>query len=341
MDGDFFQTCPTNAEDTHPPQEGLVKEPTHDDERLSALIDGRVGGGERDALLAHLSATNDDYVVFADTADVLQALEDEDARTGAVQESEGDNARDGEPAETRIVSIGTRMRAWPAPLRTAALAAAAAGIVLVSTLAVRDRVPAGAQPVQLAVLADPAGQGLPEGWAGRSRWYAARGGGPAAARDVDAVRAGALLADLAVAVQGRNAADTRLLAEQLRTRWEPGVGGDTPLRQIAARAGAAPASLNGLVDEATDRLGGRLGQEALRVGAWTGAALLAAHARNEAFFREGTSRAMLDRAERLAGDDAAARAALARVRAALPAEGAPRWESLETDLDALLRELAS
>ncbi|HEX2076136.1 MAG TPA: hypothetical protein VHG08_00455 [Longimicrobium sp.] len=294
-----------------------MNEPRNDDERLSALIEGRVGGRQRDALLAHLSAADDDYAVFTDTAAVLQALEDEDAPGG------------------RVVAL------FPRPwVRGAALAAAAAGIVLVSSLALRDRAPAGAQPVQLAALVDPAGQGLPQEWAGRSRWYSARGGSPADAGDVEAVRAGALMADLAVAVQGRDAADTRLLAEQVRNRWEPGAGGETPLRQIAARAGAPPESLNGLLQEATDRLAGRLGSEALQVGAWTEAALLAAHGRNEAFFREGTTRAMLARAERLAGDDAA-RAALARVRAALPEEGAPRWESLEKELDTLLRELAS
>ena len=47
-----------------------------DDERVAALQDGEVHGAERDALLSHLADDQvGDYQVFADTAEVLRALE--------------------------------------------------------------------------------------------------------------------------------------------------------------------------------------------------------------------------------------------------------------------------
>src|SRR5688500_9453018 len=60
-----------------------VKEPNKDDEQLSALLEGRVHGQQREELLAHVSANDDDYAVFTDTASVLRALEEEDARAAA------------------------------------------------------------------------------------------------------------------------------------------------------------------------------------------------------------------------------------------------------------------
>ena len=64
-------------------------------------------------------------------------------------------------------------------------------------------------------------------------------------------------------------------------------------------------------------------------------------ARRVEFFRAPGSERTLQRAEQLTRDDDAAHAAVARVRAALPAEGAPDWESLEAGLKTLLREIAS
>ena len=56
-----------------------MTEPIKDDERLSALVEGRVAGPEREELLAHLSTSEDDYEVFTDTVEILSALEEEDA----------------------------------------------------------------------------------------------------------------------------------------------------------------------------------------------------------------------------------------------------------------------
>lgn len=57
-----------------------MRQPEHDDERLAALLDGRLQGPEREALLAYLAAADEDFEVFAATAAILLAAEEQDAR---------------------------------------------------------------------------------------------------------------------------------------------------------------------------------------------------------------------------------------------------------------------
>jgi hypothetical protein len=144
--------------------------------------------------------------------------------------------------------------------------------------------------------------------------------------------------DLAVAVRARDPAATRVLAERLRSRFEPGAAPGSPFRQLAERAGAPADELTPLVSAGADRLADSLGRDYLELGAWAEASRLAAHGRDEAFFRAG--HAVPRDAGRLVAEDAEAARALERVRAALAAEGPPRWDALEPALDALLAELA-
>ena len=300
-----------------------MKEPREDDERLSALLEGRVEGRQRDDLLAHLSAADDDYEVFTDTAAVLRALEDEDARVRR-------------PARTPSMARG----GWRAPsLRTAVAVTGTMVLLLALGLALQGRATAARGPLQLALLADPDTQGLGDlaPWTPRSPM---RGAGGRAARDARAVRAGAMLLDLAVAARAGDTAQTRRVAERLIGQFDPGASPDTPLRRIEARPHEPADTLGALVQGATERLVKFLERKPLELGAWAEAARLAAHARNAGFFEDGRSRGMLNRAKRLARGDAGARAAVERVRAYLPAANeAPRWGELATSLDALLHEL--
>jgi hypothetical protein len=130
------------------------------------------------------------------------------------------------------------------------------------------------------------------------------------------------------------------VAAHLIGGFDPGASPDTPLRRIEAGPDAPADSLSALVDGATDRLVKHLDRKPLELGAWAEAARLAAHTRNAGFFEDGRSGGMLRRAEGLARGDTGARAALARVRASLPAATeAPRWDALATNLEALLHEL--
>jgi hypothetical protein len=301
-----------------------VKDPKKDDERLSALLDGRVSGREREELLAHLMASEADYEVFTDTVDLLMAEEEEDARAAAT-------------AQEGVIPLRPRAGGPRMPRRWL-IAASLAALALVSTLTLWSRGSTASDPVQLAARVDPGREGLPADWGDAAPWSTVRGPG-AGARDADAVRAGVKLVDLAVAAQAGDTAEVRILAEQLRDRADPGASASSPLGQIAEQPDAPPDAMNALLKQATGRLAS-LGRKPLELGAWTEAARLAARSRDEAFFRDRVTDGMLRRAERLAGDNAKARAAVDDVRAALPGDGPPQWTALELALDALLRALA-
>jgi hypothetical protein len=331
-----------------------VKEPREDDERLSALIEGQVTGRQRDEMLARLAASEDDYEVFTDTAAVLQALEDEDARANRTGEtpviSLPDDKHDQENPvpEMAISALGEQEDVIPLrppargprmPARWLAVAASVVGVVVISTLALPRRGSPGHEPRQLALQVDS----LPKGWVSPTQ---SGGRGPAGSTSDDAlaVYAGAMLVDISVAAQSGDTALTRELAKVLSRRADPGASAAAPLERIAA-PGAPTGSLLALVDEATDRLlATQLQRRPLELGAWIEAARLAARrrdARDEAFFRDPATDGMLGRAERLAGDDAAARAAVKSVREALPAGGPPRWDLLEQALTGLLTQLTN
>jgi hypothetical protein len=297
-----------------------VKEPREDDERLSALLEGRVEGRQREDMLAHLAAADEDYEVFTDTAAVLRALEEEDAR-----------------ARRGPVPPSMRKRGW---VRTAAYAVSAVVVLLAISWALRERGgSAGASPLQLAMRADPDAAGLRTGWAIPAPSDPPRGEDRAATNAL-AVRAGAMLVDLSVAVLAGDLPRARQLAGQALDDFEPGAGPRAPLRRIAEAGPDTPRdSLNALVNAATDRLAA-LGRKPLEVGAWAEAARIAAAARNAGFFQDDAGPGMLDHAEDLATDDDARRA-VAQVREVLPANGAPpRWVELEERLGTLLSELS-
>jgi hypothetical protein len=215
-----------------------------------------------------------------------------------------------------------------------------AGIALVSALALQrlGRAPGAAEPVQLAARLDG---GLPAGWTNDRPWETVRGGATSGERNALAAQAGAMLMQLAVAVQSGDREQTETIATQMVARFDRGAGADTPLPQIASRAGAPPDSLQALLQQATTRLETARGRDHLRLGAWVEAARLAANARDEPFFSADNTQAALDHAEKQTRGDDAARAALTQVRAALPAGGTPEWGSLEAGLKTLLGEIAS
>ncbi|MBD0319112.1 MAG: hypothetical protein ICV87_02190, partial [Gemmatimonadetes bacterium] len=152
-----------------------------DDERLAALLDGRLDEREREALLARLAASDDEYYLFSDTASLLRELEEE------------------EEEEEKVVPIAVpRRRRWSTPARWAIalpLAAMLAGVAIVTARAREEN--AAGDPVRLASRLE--GEGLPAGWTGRPRWSSDRGGASGGERGTQAVRAGALMVDLAVA----------------------------------------------------------------------------------------------------------------------------------------------
>jgi len=179
-----------------------VNEPSKDDERLAALLDGRVDAAQREALLAHLSAGGEDYDVYTEAAAILQTME-ERKRAAAT------------PAWRVFPFRRTGTWRWRSPAGLAALAAVLAAVAFAAVL-IRRPSPRGESPLQLAVRADPARRGLPAGALGSLPWVALRGSAATGNDAQDGARAGILLTDLAVAVRAGDPATIRLRAEQLQ-----------------------------------------------------------------------------------------------------------------------------
>ncbi len=315
-----------------------------DDERVAAFLDGRMDARRREEMLAHLARSDEDRAVLAGTAAILRQLEEAGAAVPA-EPPVPVAGREREETAEGVIPLDARRRTRAPLLRRMALAAAIAGIALVTGRALQSRASVAGEPVRLAARLEHGARGLPAGWTERRPWTSARGEDPGGARSdaeraARSARAGAMLVDLSVAVQARDSAATRVLATQLAARFDPRGGRGGPLRRIADGAGSSPERLQPLIGEATERIAERLDAAALRLGAWTAAAGRAAARRDAGFFRGGAARRVLDRAGPLTAADPPARAAVQQVRLLL-ADDPPRWEALAPAIDALARELAS
>ncbi len=320
-----------------------------EDERLAAFLDGRMDARRREEMLARFTEDDEERAVLASTAAILRQLEAEDEIEVPVSPAPRESvdtdgviplhAHRGEQAEPEPVPEIRPRRT--AALRGLALAAVIAGIALVTSRVLQNRASVADEPVRLAARLEHVDEGLPAGWTERRPWTSVRGEGPGAGeRLASAARAGAMLVDLSVAVEARDAAATRVLAAQIAARFDPQGGRGGPLREIAAGAGESPERLRPLIGEATERIAKRLDAEALRLGAWTEAAGLAAARRDAAFFRDPATRRTLDQANRLTQADPPAHGALQQVRLQAAADP-PRWDALSSALDALARELTT
>ncbi|HEX6042472.1 hypothetical protein [Longimicrobium sp.] len=308
-----------------------MKEPRHDDERLAALLEGRLEGPERDELLAYLATADEDFHVFAKTAAVLREMEEEEAAARAQKAGEQVKL----PArETLPPSVTGRRRRWGASrvIVPAVLAGLAALVIFVAP----GRTPAAGSPV---AMAQSLGQGLPEGWTDHVPWTPERGD-TEREQNTRAVQSGARLVDLTLAIRAGDPAEIKHLAEDLLARSGVADVPSNPLRQIANQAGDS-AALPPLLEQAYGRLTAQLDPAYLQLGGWTEAALLAAHYRDVRFFRSGDTRAMLARAERLTRDVPEGHQAVGRIERAVAGDETPNWPTLTTDLETLMNAIAS
>jgi hypothetical protein len=300
-----------------------LREPDIDDERLAALLDGRVQGPEREALLRRIAASDDDFRDFAETAAVLRETEADEA---VPRRAPGAQAA---PPSTRAA------RGWRRPARWAALAVV---LCLAASLALLARSWRGepADPSRTAALLAAPGAPLPAGWLDERPWSGTLGG-DALSPGARAARAGALHVDLAVAAAARDTGATARLAAELGALVSA-VPGSAPVAEAYAEVGRLAGEPSGrlapVLRRAGEGAGALLGREAVELGAWAEAARIAAARGERSFFAQRASRDALRRAAALpppAGPQAE------RVRAAL--EGPDRG-ALGPELDRLLRALA-
>lgn len=315
-----------------------MKEPRHDDERLSALLAGRLEGPERDELLAYLSTADEDREVFANTAAILREMEEEDAQG---QEA-GVSVADPPPRRQLLPPpTTTRRRRWFRDPRWAVLAVLV-GLVVFVTLKPfgGGAVPAG-DPVGNAVaLQIPVGENS-AGLFDEIPGMTFRGGEPGQPVDPtreNAAQAGVLLVRLAIAVQAQDTT-ARALAIQVKNDFDPFGGGS--LDQIRERAGQPFGSLDSLVQDATNRVEAQYDSSFVGLGAWTEAARIAAIRRHAAFFQSDDTHDMLGNAETLTSDDPEANAALTDIRTLLNAQGERNWSALETSLTKLRDQIVN
>lgn len=295
-----------------------MTEPGIDPERLAALLEGRLDEKQREEVLARLASSDEDFEAYVDALAVTRELEAEDEAAGV-----------------------TPLRPKPRG-RWLALAAVLSGLALAPWLWTRANAPGADDPGRFVAMLAAEDAGLPEEWNGRP-WSVTRGPGDPRTEEAGAVRLGARLVDLELAVRTRDPR-TEPLALEVVALLEgfpagPAVAG--VYREVAGRAGGPPGELEPLLEEGRAAAGKVAGEEHVEVGAWAEAARIAAARRDAEFFRARGSREALERAAALPSLTEPARGTLERVRAAIHADGGPEWSALERELGGLLRVLGA
>lgn len=281
-----------------------------DPQALAALIDGRLTGPERDALLARLAASDDDAALFSDAVAVSAELLGDEQRAAAPT---------AKPARSSF-----RGQTWLA-------LALAAGIVAVAATAVLTREDGARTFAQL--LARPAA--YPAGM-DASPWSDARSSGAVLSERSRSIRLGALATELELRVAAADASAGQpadAIVEHLA-----GVPGSGPVaelfRQLRAPAGAADAT----VTQAVDQLRAIVDTDWFTIGAWLQAARVAASRSDAAFFATGESRRAQELLVRRVQGEAALSAAASQLAEQLRAAN-PDWDAVQAQLTSLLTDI--
>lgn len=239
-----------------------MHEPEIDAEELAALLDGRLTGERRTALLTRLAASEELTAVYADAI--------------------------------AATAPGTQVRvlpgrgSWFARLGTPRLAALAASLVIVvaASFWLQSRRTGNDDSVGATVawLSEPEA-GLPAGWNERV-WSVTRGATSSLTASARAARAGALSVDLELALQSGNENAGALAREVIALLQEMPASAPAVLlyEDLASRAGSSREDLQDAHRRARLAAVAVLDAEAFALGAWAEGALVAAGRRDAQFF---------------------------------------------------------
>ncbi|HEX6747196.1 MAG TPA: hypothetical protein VF092_07835 [Longimicrobium sp.] len=302
-------------------------DPLTNDERIAALLDGRLSEQERAELLAELGASDDELEILVDSAGITRELEEEDRDEGVIPITVP------RPAEAVPTPI-TRPPVWRRPA-VLGLAAAAVLVIGIAPFAWKKF----SRPdhpryfsVAVAELTHP-DAAIPPGWSD-VRAETRGSEGALSARAV-AVRFGALTADLDRAVRAGDRDRAKEYANEiaglLARHGESQAARE--YAQFALRPNLPPAdSLSKILDPTPPTLD----RENVRLGGWAEAARFAVEDEDVRFFRGRESTRYLD--GEIPDLNPAAVDALERVRGARPGAGASDWDQMEQALTELLEE---
>lgn len=317
-----------------------MKNPELDNERIAALLAGTMSEPERSATLKAVAASDDDFWTFAETAAVLRRIEEEEEASGVPPSGSGVELPSAETRPERAAGVPPSIArpGWPGSRRRWLALAALAVLAILAPLATRRVARPGDPLAAPAASLASARDGLPPRWLERRPWENTLGADGASADNARAARAGAVHADLVVAVRaGDDEAVAGLVGEMERILEA------TPLGGAAARAyrqvGNDPARRPERLREAGAAAAAVLrSEEWTSAGAWVETARVAAARHDEGFFRAPATRAALEKVGRLPDLPSDARTALQGVRAATGA--GPRWAALVQHLDELSAALS-
>lgn len=308
------------------PPEGLreVSARGFDAGQLASLIDGGLTRAERATLIEHVSVSDEDLDVLADAMAALADLRDE-----------------------KPTSVASGLRVYGArrlPAASGWWIAIAASIVAVAAsslvwMQLHPRLTPN--PTEYAVTLAARGVRMPLAW-NDTPWTATRGSSASLSADIRAVRVGARLTDLEVAVRSSDTTAMRyaLSVAALLDGMPAGGPASSMYRAIAAGNGKSQSQLIVSLDGAARAIRQLPYARMMESGAWIEAARIAAASRDAEFFHMRDTRDFLKTLRSSSAVPASARANIERVITATSAT-APDWPDILQRLTALLGDAAS
>lgn len=241
-----------------------MHEPEIDAEELAALLDGRLTGERRTALLTRLAASEELTSIYADAV--------------AASQSE---------TSARVLRGPER---WFARIGTPRLAALAASLLVIvaASFWYQARREGAADPTAATVawLSEP-GAGLDAGWNERA-WSVTRGAPSSLTPSARAARVGALSVDLELAVRSGNPAVPALAREIVALLQDVPASAPAVLlyEDLAGRADASGAAVQEAHRRARRAAIAVLDRGGFASGAWAEGALVAARRRDVQYFAD-------------------------------------------------------